>query len=238
MKESLAVEERMRQWGPDFLALTELASFIEEGIDPEWLLGASFHELRLRLGHDRGEAVGAAIELGRRMAEANGPREELSHPDAVGRWAGPRLAHLRHEELWILATDARGGLLSARKIAQGSVHGLSVRIADILRHAVREGAVGFVLVHNHPAGDPMPSPEDIQLTSKVAHAADILGIALLDHVVVARSAFYSILTRVRRDIEERTHIGSLDSGAAPRGDSSSAPGPSPVAPRRRPIRRP
>ena len=229
--------ERVRQWGPEFLGADELASLIGDDLDPDWMLGASFHELRLHLGETRGDAIGAAMELGRRASTVPLPREVLSDPEAVAHWATCRLAHLRHEELWILSTDARGGLLSARKIAQGSVHGLSVRIADILRFAVREGASGFLLVHNHPGGDPTPSAEDIHLTTSVAHAGDLLGIPLLDHVVVAYSAYYSILTRSRRDTAEHNHIEGLGSVRPPRAETQPLPELEQAGKPRRAIRR-
>lgn len=228
---------RARQWGPEFLGGSELASIIGEGLEADWLLGASFHELRLRLGESRGDAIGAALELGRRASMVPLPREILSDPDAVANWAICRLAHLRHEELWLLSTDARGGLLSARKVAQGSVHGLSVRIADILRSAIREGASGFLLVHNHPGGDPTPSPEDLHLTANVAEAGAVLGVTLLDHLVVAGSAFYSILTRRRRDSGEHIRSEALDNVRSPPEETSSLPEHAPVEKQRRSIRR-
>lgn len=229
--------ERLRHWGPDFLGASELAKLISDDVSPEWLLSASFHELRLRLGPERGEAVGASLELGRRAQSVLLPRERLEGPEAVARWASTRLTHVRHEELWLLSTDARGGLLSARRIAHGSAHGLSVRVSDILHHAVREGAVGFLLVHNHPSGDPTPSAEDVELTTKVAAAAEVIGLALLDHVVVAKTSFASILTRLRRDIGERTHSEANDISKAPLEGTSPASARSSASKQRRATRR-
>jgi DNA repair protein RadC len=69
---------------------------------------------------------------------------------------------------------------------------MGAKAADPLRLALRTGASGFVLVHNHPSGDPVPSKEDVAFTRRVAEAAVVVGIPLLDHVVVARGGFASV----------------------------------------------
>ena len=112
---------------------------------------------------------------------------------AVEAWARPRLATLDHEELWLLALDGHHGLRAARRVASGGIHGLHVAARDVLRIALREGASAFVLVHNHPSGDPAPSSEDIAFTRTVERAAAVVGTPLLDHVVVARRRAASML---------------------------------------------
>lgn len=136
--------------------------------------------------------VVAALELGRRaLARSAEPREPLSDAAHVARWAAPRLAHLEHEQMWLLSLDGRNALRSARRIAEGGLHGLSLRPRDALRVAVRDAASAFVLVHNHPSGDPSPSREDHDRTRAVAAAADAVGVPLVDHVVVAASGYAS-----------------------------------------------
>jgi DNA repair protein RadC len=112
--------------------------------------------------------------------------------EAVERWARPRLVALDHEEVWLLGLDGRNGLRSSRRIAQGGAHGCALTPRDVLAPALREGASAIVLVHNHPSGDPTPSPEDLAMTEAVARACQVVGIPLLDHVVVARSGAASI----------------------------------------------
>ena len=116
-----------------------------------------------------------------------------AHRAAVEAWARPRLATLDHEELWLLALDGHHGLRAARLVASGGIHGLHVAARDGLRIALREGASAFVLVHNHPSGDPAPSPEDVAFTRAVERAAAVVGTPLLDHVVIARSRATSML---------------------------------------------
>lgn len=161
------------------------------------LARAGLGELSARegVGLAKGARLAAAIELGRRV------QIELARPSgvslfdsrAVDRWARPRLAALEHEELWALAVDARHHLKSARKIASGGLHGIHVAARDPLRVMLREGASAFVLVHNHPSGDPSPSPEDIVFTERIAEAGDIVGTPLLDHLVIGRPSYTSML---------------------------------------------
>ena len=140
-----------------------------------------------------GVALAAAFELGRRMVieEARSP-PRIADTAEVARWATPRLAKLTHEELWVLALDGRSRLRAARCVAKGGLHGLATRAPDVLRAALRADASAIVLVHNHPSGDPRPSPEDIDFTHSVGVAAQAVGIPLVDHVVVALDGFASV----------------------------------------------
>jgi DNA repair protein RadC len=150
---------------------------------------------RAGVGVAKAARLVAAVELGRRAAFAASLEAHRKMPDrsAVEEWAQPRLATLDHEELWLLALDGHHGLRAARRVASGGIHGLHVAARDPLRIALREGASAFVLVHNHPSGDPSPSPEDVAFTRSVERAAAIVGVPLLDHVVIARRRAVSML---------------------------------------------
>lgn len=154
-------------------------------------------ELLARAGHPvplrRAWVITASFEIARR-ARATAPGRIRSSADAAA-WAMPRVGTLEHEELWMLALDGQSRLVGARQVAKGGVHGLSVRAAEPLRAALRASASGFVLVHNHPSGDPTPSPEDVEFTEAVANAAAVVGVPLLDHVVVTRDTFASVPAR-------------------------------------------
>lgn len=163
----------------------------------------------------RARSVAAAFELGRRMeiARARSP-DKLTSPAAVAAWASPRIATLAHEELWMLALDGRGHLRAARCVARGGLHGAAVRASDPLRAALRVDASAFVLVHNHPSGDPTPSREDAVLTTQIAAAAAVAGLTLLDHVVVARSGFACV------PLMSETRGAEDDGAERPRADIS------------------
>ncbi len=136
--------------------------------------------------------IAACFELGRRATIDNATPRAIASSADVASWAGTRLTGLDHEELWLLALDGRSRVRAVRCVAKGGLHGMGVRPADPLRLALRAAASGFVLVHNHPSGDPTPSAEDIVFTRRVASAAVIVGMPLLDHVVVARDGFSSV----------------------------------------------
>ncbi len=134
----------------------------------------------------------AAFELGRRIASERASAEVITNSADVAAWGVPRLGGLDHEELWLLALDGRAHVRAVRCVAKGGLHGMGVRPADPLRLALRAAASGFVLVHNHPSGDPTPSREDIVFTRRIADAAAVVGVPLLDHVVVTASGFASV----------------------------------------------
>jgi DNA repair protein RadC len=145
------------------------------------------------VGPAKAARLAAAIEIGKRMAEAQEEtKARLPDPAAVHAWAAPRLARLEHEELWLLSLDGKNGLRAARRVAQGGLHGLQVSTRDVLRTALREAASGFVLVHNHPSGDPTPSALDARFTREVARAGHVVDTPLVDHVVVAREGYVSM----------------------------------------------
>jgi DNA repair protein RadC len=135
------------------------------------------------------------VEIGRRVAMAAARRADARFPSsaAVDGWARPRIASLDHEELWALVLDGHQGLRAARLVARGGLHGLHVGARDPLRLALRDGGSAFVLVHNHPSGDPSASEEDVRFTAQVARAGDVVGLPLLDHVIVARGGYKSLL---------------------------------------------
>lgn len=143
---------------------------------------------RAGMGPAKGARLAAAVELGRRAILAGSSNTLISIPDrrAVETWARARLATLDHEELWLLALDGHHGLRAARRVASGGIHGLHVSARDPIRVAVREAASAFILIHNHPSGDPAPSEEDVSFTRAVADAAAVVGTPLLDHAIVAR----------------------------------------------------
>ena len=111
--------------------------------------------------------------------------KQVTTPAVVAEIYADRLGDLMSERMVAVALDGRRHVVAEVEVARGGRHGLSLTAADVLRPMVRAGAAAFVLVHNHPSGDPTPSPDDVEMTMVVEAAADIVGIPLLDHVVVA-----------------------------------------------------
>lgn len=157
------------------------------------------HGLRVRrgIGPVKAVRIAAAFELGRRaqLGALSAVAPRLIGYDEVVAWARPRIGVLDHEEVWLLTLDGQNALKSSRRIAQGGAHGCALTTRDVLSPALRDAASAIVLVHNHPSGDPTPSPEDVQMTRAVAAACEVVGVPLLDHVVVARGGASSLFER-------------------------------------------
>jgi DNA repair protein RadC len=145
------------------------------------------------VGPAKAARLAAAFELGRRalQKQLSVRKTSIGRFEAVVEWAQP-LVVLEHEEVWLLSLDGRNGLKSARRVAQGGLHGCALTPRDVLGPALRDAASAILLVHNHPSGDPEPSREDVSMTHAVAAACEIVGVPLLDHVVVARSGARSV----------------------------------------------
>lgn len=178
------------------MPLTTLAAaLVEDGVGALTNAGVGELSARRGVGPAKATRLVAAIELGRRSVEAASldalPR--LVDRDSVVAWARPRLATLEHEELWALCLDGRHGLRAARRVASGGIHGLHIGVRDVLLIVLREAASAFILVHNHPSGDPAPSDEDVAFTRAVSEGAAAVGTALVDHVVVAQRQASSMI---------------------------------------------
>jgi DNA repair protein RadC len=91
---------------------------------------------------------------------------------------------LEQECFWTIAVNVRNELIGYELIALGTAYSVEVHPRDVYRFAVRSNAAGIVVAHNHPSGDPLPSPEDVVLTRRLFDAGQILGIPMVDHVVI------------------------------------------------------
>jgi DNA repair protein RadC len=153
------------------------------------LFGASLSRNRAKLVHAAFElarlSIGARPQLGMRLAGAS---EVWQHMRA-------RLSDIPVEEFWAIAVDVRHRVLVDTMLARGSLTGVEVHPRDVFRALIRASAAAVIFVHNHPSGDPTPSRQDIELTARLREVGDLCGIAVLDHVVVARDGYVSLAER-------------------------------------------
>ncbi len=144
------------------------------------------------VGFMRAARITAAFELARRVWLDAPPPRRIQSADDVFALLRARIVNLRQEVFFVIAIDARGQLIADFEVARGSVMSVEVFPREIFRPLIRVAAAAGVIAHNHPSGDPTPSPEDILLTRRLREAAAIIGIPLVDHVVVARDSFVSL----------------------------------------------
>lgn len=148
------------------------------------------------IGRLRASRLKAAIELGRRVALADGLASETITSDAdVVRIMEPLLASLQHEECWALYLASSGRVVERLRISQGGVQATVVDCKLIIKRAIELLATQIVLVHNHPSGSAEPSRQDIELTERVAEAAKLFDMRLLDHVIIAHGSNFSFRSR-------------------------------------------
>jgi DNA repair protein RadC len=134
----------------------------------------------------------ASFELGRRLHCEDGPRKpKLDSPELVAAYLTPRHSIHASEVFGILALDSKHGLLGEKIVARGGRHSVAVTPADVFQAALPYRPRSVVAFHNHPSGDPHPSEEDKALTYRLARSGEVLGIALVDHIVLGGRSFAS-----------------------------------------------
>lgn len=149
------------------------------------------------VGKARAGRVLAAVELGRRVTR---PREydiltSIHSPGDAANLLMPDMMHLRQEQLKVVLMDTRNQVLGVRLIYQGTQNTIQVRVAEIIRPAIVTSAAAIIVSHNHPSGDPSPSPEDIRISRLLTSAGNDLGIAVLDHIIIGNGRYVSLRER-------------------------------------------
>jgi DNA repair protein RadC len=140
--------------------------------------------------------VQAAFELGRRlMAAAPQDRPRVTSPQDAANLLMSEMMLLEQEELWLVLLNTRNEVLSTPKIYKGSLNTSVVRVGELFRAAIRENAAALIIAHNHPSGDPAPSPEDIRVTRQCVEAGKLLEIRVLDHIIIGFQRFVSLKER-------------------------------------------
>lgn len=138
----------------------------------------------------------AELRARSRSVERGGPLgRKLSCPRDVYELVRHEMEDLVQEQARVILLDVRCHVLDVVLVYQGNVNSTSFRPAELLRDAVIRNAPSLVLVHNHPSGNPEPSPTDIALTKELVKAGDVLGIEVSDHVIVGRDSFVSLRER-------------------------------------------
>jgi DNA repair protein RadC len=148
------------------------------------------------IGQAKAAQLLAAFELGRRlMADWPSGRWSIRGPHDVADRLILQMGRLEREELRVVILDTKNHVLRVETVYQGNVSSSLVRVGELYRDAVRLNAASIILVHNHPSGDPSPSPDDLHLTAEALAAGRLLDIGLLDHLVIGHDAYVSLRDR-------------------------------------------
>lgn len=131
-------------------------------------------------------------ELSRRIARtAARPHVIMNNPSTIAAYYMEELRHEEQELVVCMMADIKGHFLGDKVITRGTATGSLVTPREIYIEALRRHAVSLILIHNHPSGDPMPSPDDMLITSRIYQAGELLGIHLLDHIVIGDQRYCS-----------------------------------------------
>ena len=150
----------------------------------------------LGVGQALAARILSAFELGRRiMAQRLEERPRVTSPADAANLLMADMMLLEQEHLRLILLDTRNRVLSVPTIYVGSLNTSVVRIGELLRAAIRANAAAFIAAHNHPSGDPSPSPEDVSVTRQIAQAGRLVDIEMLDHVIIGRQRYVSLKER-------------------------------------------
>lgn len=208
--------ERLQRYGPSHLSNAELiAILLRVGSAGESVLHlservlatydglsgvakASYGELCDLHGVSDAKACQllAALELGRRLTSLHpDDRAVIRSPQDVFNLLGAEMGFLVQEHLKVLLLNTKNEVLATHEIYKGNVNSAAIRVSEVLRPAIRENCPNIIIAHNHPSGDPTPSPEDILVTRQIRTCAEMMDIELLDHVVIGNQRFVSLKER-------------------------------------------
>lgn len=208
--------ERLASLGPQALSNAELlAILLRVGIQGEnsvqmgqrllqdlsglhGLHRASLVELSKQhgMGLAKASQIKAAIELGMRIHSLN-PEERpaVNSPADAAALVQYEMGSLAQEHLRVINLDTRNRVINIEKLYIGSLNASTVRVGELFKPAIQRSAASVIILHNHPSGDPTPSPEDVALTRAIVQAGKLLDIEVLDHLVIGLGRWVSLKER-------------------------------------------
>lgn len=209
--------ERLRSYGANSLSNVELlAILLRTGLEGESVLSlatrlvsrfkglpglarATFSELCDERGISEAKAsqILAALELGRRLVSLQPEAlPVITSPKDVANLLMGEMSFLEQEHLRVLLLNTKNHVMGVSEIYVGNVNTAVIRGAEVFRPAIRQNCPAIIVVHNHPSGDPAPSPEDVAITKQLIEGGKLLDIELLDHIVIGSgSRFVSLKER-------------------------------------------
>jgi DNA repair protein RadC len=216
LHESERPRERLASLGPQALSNAELiAILLRVGVKGEsavtvgqrllteykglrGLHRVPFDDLKKQrgLGDAKACQIKAAIELGRRLTlESPEERAAINSPGDAAALVQYEMSVLEQEHLRVILLDRRNRVLETVEVYKGSVNSSQVRVGEVFKEAVRKNASALIVIHNHPSGDPTPSPDDVAVTRAIVQAGKLLDVEVLDHLVIGQGRWVSLKER-------------------------------------------
>lgn len=148
------------------------------------------------IGMAKAAQIKAAIELGRRLNVLSPEERPAIHsPADAAALVQYEMGALEQEEMRVMHLDTRNRVIDVQVLYRGSVNSSQIRVGELFKGAIRKNATAIVVIHNHPSGDPTPSPDDVAVTRAIVQAGKLLDMEVLDHLVIGRGRYVSLKER-------------------------------------------
>jgi DNA repair protein RadC len=148
------------------------------------------------LGEAKASQIKAAIELGRRLSlESPEERPSINSPADAAALVQYEMSALEQEHLRVILLDRRNRVMETTEVYKGSVNSSQIRVGEVFKEAIRKNASALIVIHNHPSGDPAPSPDDVAVTRAIVQAGKLLDVEVLDHLVIGHGKWVSLKER-------------------------------------------
>jgi DNA repair protein RadC len=148
------------------------------------------------IGPAKAAQIKAAIELGRRLTiESPADRPSINSPGDAAALVQYEMSGLEQEELRVILLNTRNRVQKIETVYRGSLNSSQVRVGEVFKAAIRRNVAAIIVIHNHPSGDPTPSPDDVAITRAIIEAGKLLDIQVLDHLVIGQGRFVSLKER-------------------------------------------
>ncbi|MDD3160098.1 MAG: DNA repair protein RadC [Candidatus ainarchaeum sp.] len=202
--------ERMLKYGGENLSASELLAIIlrvgnknENVIEMSQRIISTFSlsnlsELSIQelcsikgIGVSKALSIKAIFEINKRVNMEKKKIIKITNAKDVFDLMNPLISTKKQEHFYVLHLNSKNEIISYNLIAIGTLNSVLIHPREVFKIAIKESAQGIILVHNHPSGDPNPSLADKEITSKIEKASELIGIALLDHIIIGKEKWFS-----------------------------------------------
>jgi DNA repair protein RadC len=179
-------------------ALQQIQHILTERHDTSAILNADVYEL---LAHQFDEKLTyrlvALLELNRRLMRPAEQLYQIRYPGDAAKLVMPEMRYLKQEQMRVLVLNTKNRVVLNHVMYRGTVNSSVLRVAELFRPAIVRNCPAILICHNHPSGDPTPSPEDIAVTEQLVLAGKSLDIELVDHLVIGDGKYISLKEKLR-----------------------------------------